>query len=38
MPPSMIGAVGLARIVDDEKFSDEILETVRSFVGDFAAK
>lgn len=34
----MTGAVGLARIVDDEKLSDEILKTVRTFVDDFAAK
>ena len=33
----MTGAVGLARIVDEE-LSDEILETVRSFVDDLAAK
>ena len=34
----MTGAVGLARIVDDEELSDEILETVRSFTDDFAGK
>lgn len=34
----MTGAVGLARIVDDEELSDEILETVRSFADDFAGK
>ena len=34
----MSGAVGLARIADDEKLSEEILETVRSFVVDLAAK
>lgn len=34
----MTGAVGLARIADDEKLSEEILEIVRSFVNDFSAK
>ena len=34
----MTGALGLARIADDEKLSDEILETARSFVNDFSAK
>ncbi|WP_454849149.1 TetR/AcrR family transcriptional regulator [Rhizobium binxianense] len=34
----MTGAVGLARISDDEALSDEILETVRAFVTEFAAK
>jgi TetR/AcrR family transcriptional repressor of nem operon len=34
----MTGAVGLARIADDEKLSEEILETVRSFVDGFSAK
>jgi TetR/AcrR family transcriptional repressor of nem operon len=31
----MSGALGLARIADDEKLSDEILETARAFVNDF---
>jgi TetR/AcrR family transcriptional repressor of nem operon len=34
----MTGAVGLARISDDEALSDEILETVRAFVTEFAAE
>ncbi len=34
----MTGAVGLARISDDPKLSEEILEAVRSFVVDLAAK
>lgn len=34
----MTGAVGLARVVNDEKLSEEILGTVRSFVNDLAAK
>ncbi|MDH7793452.1 TetR/AcrR family transcriptional regulator [Ochrobactrum sp. AN78] len=31
----MTGAVGIARIVDDAELSDEILATVREFVGEF---
>lgn len=31
----MTGAVGTARIVDDTELSDEILKTVREFVGEF---
>ena len=31
----MSGALGLARIADDEKLSNEILETARAFVNDF---
>lgn len=31
----MTGAVGTARIVDDVALSDEILKTVREFIGDF---
>ncbi|KQV83585.1 TetR/AcrR family transcriptional regulator [Rhizobium sp. Root1220] len=34
----MSGAVGLARIADDEAFSTEILETVKSFVTEFGTK
>ena len=32
----MIGAVGLARIANDEEFSREILEAARSFVKELA--
>lgn len=34
----MTGAVGLARVSDDEAFSNEILETVKAFVSQLGAK
>ena len=34
----MTGALGLARISNDEALADEILSTVRAFVKDFGTK
>lgn len=34
----MAGAVGLARIANDEAFASEILETVEAFISEFAGK
>jgi TetR/AcrR family transcriptional repressor of nem operon len=34
----MSGALGLARISNDEAFGDEILDTVKAFVNEFDTK